>query len=351
MLKKIYDSQGSLTNINSFSLIFHKHDERDEKTYIDSITNFVNTTPIFIYGDTINLLDDVDNILSHQEQPLMIPNIRIIWELYNKMEHQGIRVSLGGSGGDSIISFGHYYFRDLFISFKWKKLLKEIYYYSKTSNKKIFNIFLYNLVFVLIPLSIKKLVKKHQTIIPGPIVLNKKFSKQLNAEKCWENFSLDYFKANTAKKNHLHAIENANIYMLEMRDRASAVFSIEQRYPFLDKRLVEFCYSIPTEMKFKYGWNRYILRLAMEGILPEMNQWRTDKANLNSLYKENMLLEKNNLNKIFLSKNNLIEHYINYDKITEIYRNFINGIQVSDSPYSIWLIYQLYQWLKKEKLI
>ncbi|MGI6483992.1 MAG: asparagine synthase-related protein [Methanobacterium sp.] len=80
------------------------------------------------------------------------------------------------------------------------------------------------------------------------------------------------------------------INALLLRDKRAAAFNVEDRYPFLDKRLVEFCYAIPTEMKFKFGWSRYILRIAMTGILPIENQWRVSKANLNPVYKKNLLM-------------------------------------------------------------
>jgi hypothetical protein len=35
------------------------------------------------------------------------------------------------------------------------------------------------------------------------------------------------------------------------------------RYPFWDKRMIEFCLSLPPEQKIKKGWTRMIMRRAM----------------------------------------------------------------------------------------
>ncbi len=70
-------------------------------------------------------------------------------------------------------------------------------------------------------------------------------------------------------------------------DNIFAKHNIEPRYPFLDKRLIEFCYSLPTDMKVKFGWSRYILRIAMDGILPQEIQWRPFKAEANNIYQNN----------------------------------------------------------------
>ena len=81
-----------------------------------------------------------------------------------------------------------------------------------------------------------------------------------------------------------------------------SVFSEEMRYPYLDKRIVEFCYAIPTEIKFKNGWYRYIQRIAMENILPKKNQWRHKGPSFESLFNENLLLSgKDRLNNIISS--------------------------------------------------
>ena len=58
-------------------------------------------------------------------------------------------------------------------------------------------------------------------------------------------------------------------FALEVHDSAAAAFSIEKRYPFWDKRLVEFCLSLPPQQKLYRGWTRMVMRRAMEDILPK----------------------------------------------------------------------------------
>lgn len=53
---------------------------------------------------------------------------------------------------------------------------------------------------------------------------------------------------------------------------------IEYRYPFLDVKLIELFYSLPSEYKYKNGTGRYLFRMAMEGILPEEIRLREDKT-------------------------------------------------------------------------
>lgn len=64
---------------------------------------------------------------------------------------------------------------------------------------------------------------------------------------------------------------------MERYDRAAAVCGVEARHPLLDKRVVEFCASLPWNLKARDGWSKWILRTSMGGRLPQAVIWRTDK--------------------------------------------------------------------------
>lgn len=52
-------------------------------------------------------------------------------------------------------------------------------------------------------------------------------------------------------------------------DRNTMAHSVEARVPFLDHTLLEYSFSIPQSLKLRFGTEKYILRKAMRGILPE----------------------------------------------------------------------------------
>jgi asparagine synthase (glutamine-hydrolysing) len=59
-------------------------------------------------------------------------------------------------------------------------------------------------------------------------------------------------------------------------DRNSMAHSLEIRTPFLDHRLVELSINLPSSLKLKDGWTKYVLRKAISEI-PEEIRWRRDK--------------------------------------------------------------------------
>ncbi|MBI1765632.1 MAG: asparagine synthase (glutamine-hydrolyzing) [Acidobacteria bacterium] len=56
--------------------------------------------------------------------------------------------------------------------------------------------------------------------------------------------------------------------LLMKQDQMSMAASIESRVPFLDHRLIEFATHLPVEMKLRGTTTKYILRQAMQGVLP-----------------------------------------------------------------------------------
>jgi asparagine synthase (glutamine-hydrolysing) len=61
-------------------------------------------------------------------------------------------------------------------------------------------------------------------------------------------------------------------------DRNGMAHSIENRYPYLDYELVDFCTHLPSWAYIDRGWQKMILRLAGRDLLPEPITWRVDKV-------------------------------------------------------------------------
>ena len=57
--------------------------------------------------------------------------------------------------------------------------------------------------------------------------------------------------------------------ILHEDDLNAMYFSIENRSPFLDRELFEFCYRIPSRYLMRDGLAKVVLRDAMRGIVPE----------------------------------------------------------------------------------
>lgn len=71
-----------------------------------------------------------------------------------------------------------------------------------------------------------------------------------------------------------------NVAARERYDRVAAALAIEPRDPFFDRRVVEFCLSLPSAQLRSEGWPKWVLRRAMAGIVPDAICWRRSKEHL-----------------------------------------------------------------------
>ena len=89
--------------------------------------------------------------------------------------------------------------------------------------------------------------------------------KSLRATKGGEAISFDFLQKYLYLELNLRLPE-----LLLMRvDKMVSISSIEARVPFLDHRLVELAFSMPMQLKLKNKTTKYILKKAVEGIVPQ----------------------------------------------------------------------------------
>jgi len=344
MANKIFTETNSMQRLNTFSYVFNDFPEVDERYYINKVADNVEIKKHYFSGDKVNPLKHISSILDYQGQPFFTPNMAIIWNLYEKMKSKEIRVLLGGNGGDEIISHGANYLPELAVTLRWKKLINEMYSISKHSSKNFLNLFFKYFMVPLVPNTVKKIIRPYYD--SNIFILNKEFAEKLGGEDYLNQIKWQFIQhADTAKKHH-YVLINLHHYVLEMLDRVSSAFFIEPRYPYYDKRLVEFCYGIPNEIKFRFGWDRYIQRIAMDGILPPEIQWRYQKTNFNPVYEKNLLLESKLLEEMIYTDNKSIKDYVDVDILDDIYKKYVNG-KADNNLISLWLSLILFLWLRE----
>ena len=70
--------------------------------------------------------------------------------------------------------------------------------------------------------------------------------------------------------------------ILRQDDLNSMTYSVENRSPFLDRRLVAFAATIPSALLIRDGWNKVVLRDAMAGILNDQVRLSREKRGFNA---------------------------------------------------------------------
>ncbi|MEL7218730.1 MAG: asparagine synthetase B family protein, partial [Pseudomonadota bacterium] len=94
----------------------------------------------------------------------------------------------------------------------------------------------------------------------------------------------------------------------ERYDRVASALAIEPRDPFLDRRVLEFCLSLPADQLQKNGWPKTVLRRSMDGLLPDAVRWRAGKEHLGWDFTQSLWRDSEDLAEVIDSP--LVQDYI-----------------------------------------
>ena len=112
----------------------------------------------------------------------------------------------------------------------------------------------------------------------------------------------------------------------------SAAFCVEARSPFMDKRLIEFCLSLPPQQKLKQGWTRYVMRQAMKTTLPSKIWKRPGKAGMGSSVFYGLLHHnRQEMNRIMQRSLPLSNRYIDESAMQDLYNELVSREEKADS--------------------
>ena len=351
--QKILKNEGK-ENLNTFSAFFDTVPKSNERNFIEKVLAIDNFDSYFINADEISPLADIDNILWYVDEPLCAPNTFMSWNIYREASKNGSKILLDGLEGDTTLSHGNGFLLELARNNRFKKLLHEVRCRSKRLRINPYKILLETYLIILTPKFFKKKLfswrEINQKYGSYSRIIKKEFAEDTQLFKSVYEFYEENLKINTANEKHYYDLNSGTIqYELELVDHMAVPFSIELRHPFFDKRMVEFCLAIPTEQKISNGWDRFIMRRAMEGILPQEVQWRKMKTNLSYNFNHSLIKYEQGLLDDIINKNtNIIEDYVNIKKLQDIYFQYQSG-DTNDLIY-LWYLLILAIWLRKKNI-
>ncbi|MEJ2649820.1 MAG: lasso peptide isopeptide bond-forming cyclase, partial [Sedimentisphaerales bacterium] len=289
--RNLRKQDGTHIPFKTFSAIFPSLPQEDlelidERSYIKAVLAGGGFASHIVRADLLSPLKKLEELLWRQDEAFFAPNLYMHWALYSAAHQQGVRIFLDGIDGDVTVSYGLESLADLARSGRWKALYREAQAISRQPGvsarpRK------YILRYGFKPLMPKPFIELWQIIrgakennVFSNTAINKEFAERNGIEKRANKFLYNGFTPFTnARKKHLLSLRSGIIPLsLELLDKTATAFSLEPRYPFYDRRLVEFCLSLPAEQKLSNGWTRSILRRSMEGVLPQEVQWRLRKS-------------------------------------------------------------------------
>ena len=327
----------------------------DESYYIDRVLASGGFEPHYVQADKISPLIDPQRLNAVLDEPYFAPTLFLFWGLYNTAQQTGVRVLLDGTDGDRTISHGEAHLADLARAGKWRTLWREADAMAKVrqgSSGASPLVWQYGFR----PLVPPALVDFKRRIVSGRVERGAQPNALVRMDFMQRVGYADRMRASsrsrylTARHKHFQELNSGiNALSLELFDKASAAFSVEVRFPFYDRRLMEFCLALPAELKLSRGWTRYILRAAMQGSLPEEVQWRTHKTNLFSAFnKQFSVKELPTLEAKMPGCVDILNDFVNRDELQTVFRRYCSSPadRLADA-YTLFGVINLTNWLQQ----
>ena len=252
----------------------------DERRYIDDTLAQTGAELVRLEMTPGELWDSLPRVLSFQDEPVHSMTALVGFHLMGLAASRGVKVILNGQGADETIAgYGNYfndYWYQLARSGSLGTAMREISAYTAGhggSSRQ---------------LLIRTLRHTVQTALRSTRAyraLSERRRLRRAAAQDWidPDLSRHLPSRDEAQEMHLRAALTRSVttaplpLYLRVEDRNSMAHSIEVRLPFLDYRLVNLLFSLRPGWKLSGPWNKYVLREAMRGRIPESVRSRVDK--------------------------------------------------------------------------
>ena len=345
-----------VSNLNTFSIGFKDEPFFDETKYAEIVSKKFNTNHTVFSLTNNDLLSDLFEMLDYMDEPFGDSSCLPFYILSKRTSGQ-VKVALSGDGADEI--FGGYN--------KHKAEYQILNNTALTSLMKVFDP-----VYQLLPKSrngllgdkVRQLLRYSEGSKMSP---RERYSRWCGflGEKDAQTFmsgSIDQVEYESRKNQSLRLFKNYNGLdtvlrtdmeqvlvndMLYKVDLMSSSNGLEIRVPFLDHRIVNFAFDLPSNFKIDNSQRKKILKDAFQEILPSEIYKRSKKGFevplLNWLKTDlKALIETNLFSQNFIEEQNIFS----YPEIQKLLK-MLNSKDPVDAPGRVWGLLVFQYWYKK----
>jgi asparagine synthase (glutamine-hydrolysing) len=254
----------------------------DESRFIDDTITQTSAELERVEYSSQHIWEDLPKVLWYHDEPVHSTTALIGYRLSEAAAAGGIKVILNGQGADETgAGYRRYfqgYWHTLLATAGPRALVSELKSYTGHWNGSAARIFF-------------QILSRAMAAQPYRLALYQDMRNQLelhqNRRHPW--FTGDLLgklpPAGNGSIDRLHldrqlreSVERSPLPLyLRIEDRNAMASSVEIRVPFLDYRLVELLFSAPGEYKMRGPFNKYIIREAMRGRIPDSVRGRQEK--------------------------------------------------------------------------
>jgi len=233
----------------------YDYSDFDELDYAKMVAKQIDKELIVVTPNKNDFIRTKRDIAYHLDTPCTWTSFTL-WMLVEKAKKDGVKVIMSGEGADEMFAGYHRYHllhHDEQI-YKLEAMKQYSYLIGKYYGSPVERY--------------TKLVNRCEN----------KYNEQVNR---YLDETISYYY-NKMSEDVIHFMGLNDFYstmqvLLQMSDRVNMAFSIENRSPFLDYRLIQYAYSMPSKYKIKDGITKWALKEVSKKFIPKVIAERVDK--------------------------------------------------------------------------
>ena len=314
----------------------------DERSYVNDVSKKYSLKIDYLPLNNFGCISEYPDAINQNDEPPSLINGYVHSTIFKNLKANKIEILFDGYDGDTSVSHGYEHLFELGRKFKLLDLFKE---YSKIH--EIYGIEKPNYIDALkqyvlksyIPNRLFWIKSKNQSSSMVPLEWYKRLNPNIfdppDYNEVYNNYNglpiPNLYSKNSQYAHYLDVINPTIEMSLNLINHHAGRHGIDIKFTFMDRKLIEFCLSIPSSQKLKNGISRSILRRSLKNIIPNSIYNRHDKSDLSPFSRTEIcnLSDKRIMNSVlnipFLDadyiKNNILKN--KSENMMEIYQIII----------------------------
>ncbi len=265
--------------IMTFSSYYHDAPELDERKWIKIVNHETGCEPHLVSPGADQAIAWWEKATYLNDMPIAAGFVSQ-YAVMQEAKRQGIKVLLSGQGSDELTAgykhAAYRYFADLLRSMQTGRLSHELPLYLRKQATPFSALGKIALSALLPESALYRMEFSFYRFEP----FTREFINQAEGQAGEQILAqITDIKASRLSNFLYNMMQTTSIQtLLHFEDRLSMAHGVESRVPFLDNRLVDFVFTLPSKYKIKPPYTKVIHRDALKDLIPEKIYRRKDKG-------------------------------------------------------------------------
>lgn len=258
------------SDFQTFSACFDE-EALDEREYIAAVISATSAASHCTFPAAGTFWKIIEQIIFHQDEPLGSTGVFAQWSVMAEARRNGIPVILGGQGCDEAFC-GYLKYRYFYL---WHLLRRGDPRFIRESLLGVQNSPRAFWAFADVSRYFPDRFRGPFSVVDKICPPEFRNAPRAPAWVLGANSSL-------GDRQKADLVTTSIPMLLHAEDRNSMAHSVESRLPFMDYQLVQLGVNSPPSVKMRDGWSKWIVRNALQGILPDKIRLRKTKLGFNT---------------------------------------------------------------------